>query len=211
MLCAQRGQAVRIIAGSARGKRLLSAPNPALRPMLDRVKESLFNILRHLVPGSRVLDLFAGSGAIGLEALSRGADHCVFVESDPQLLRLARLNVERCRLLDRCETLLADALTLPHRMPPARGVPAGLVFVDPPYAMVDDPNARATLFVALERMIGAWVSSDAVLVLHHRPLPHALWPTCRLTEWDKRTYGRSQLTFFDVVEGHDGPNGPATA
>ncbi len=84
-------------------------------------------------------------------------------------------------------------------------LPAEVVFCDPPYAMVADPNARADLFEALERLLGGWIAPGAVLMLHHAPMPYALWPTERLVETDRRIYGRSQLTFFDVPgEGADG-------
>jgi len=191
---------VRIIAGSARGTRLRTLESPALRPMLDRVKESLFAILRQVTPGSRVLDLFSGSGALGLEALSRQAQACVFVESEGQLTRLIQQNAERCRLADRCRIVHADVLDLPRRRPESFGLPADLVFCDPPYAIVDDPNARARLFEALEAMIGTWLASDAIVVLHHKPIPHAIWPARRLQQTDARIYGRSQLTFFDVAD-----------
>jgi len=169
--------------------------------MLDRVKESLFNILRELLPGARVLDLFSGSGALGLEALSRGAASCVFVESDPQLGRLILKNAEKCRLGERCRLVQADALRLPERSSNVADLPAGVVFCDPPYTMVDDPNMRSDLFAALEDLVGGWIEPGAVLVLHHRPAPYAVWPTDRMAETDQRIYGRSQLTFFDVARG----------
>jgi 16S rRNA (guanine966-N2)-methyltransferase len=172
--------------------------------MLDRVKESLFNIIRDMVPGSRVLDLFSGTGALGLEALSRGAEFCLFVEGDPRLVRLVTQNAERCRLVERCMTLRADVLGLTDLSPPPSArLPAGLVFVDPPYDLVDDPNRRSALFGALEGLSPSWVEPGAALVLHHEPIPYAVWPTEALREWDKRIYGRSQLTFFDYVEGED--------
>ena len=189
---------MRIISGSARGTKLRSAEATALRPMLDRVKESLFNILRHVVAGARVLDLFGGTGALGLEALSRGAADCVFVETDPALCRLLAENAARCGLEDRCALLQADVFALADR-PPAAGCPASLVFVDAPYAMVDDPNKRAELFRLLDGMAGTWIAEGAVVVLHHRPIPHAVWPTTRLAQWDRRIYGQSQLTFFDLA------------
>lgn len=196
---------MRIISGSARGTRLRSVAAAPLRPMLDRVKESLFNIIRDSLPGSRVLDLFSGSGALGLEALSRGARSCVFVEKEPRLAELAMENAERCRLADRCELLRQDVLELPRRRPDLAGVPADVVFVDPPYALVDDPNGRAVLFGALDGLAGPWIEPGAVVVLHHLPIPYAVWPGARLSERDKRVYGRSQLTFFELLpEGDDG-------
>jgi 16S rRNA (guanine(966)-N(2))-methyltransferase RsmD len=196
---------VRIISGTARGIRLESTENPALRPMIDRVKESLFNILQWVLPEARVLDLFSGSGALGLETLSRGAASCVFVESDPELARLLLRNAAKCRLADRCRLVQTDVLHLPERPPDPAGLPADLVLCDPPYIMIGDPNTRADLFDELERLIGAWIAPGAVLMLHHEPLPHAIWPAERLAETDKRIYGRSQLTFFEVAqEGADG-------
>ncbi len=189
---------MRIIGGSAGGIRLESLDLDSLRPMLDRVKESLFNIIRLDVPGARVLDLFCGSGALGLEALSRGAESGVFVEQDPRLVELARENAELCALAERCRVLRADVLSLPVRLAPPSGLAAGLVFVDPPYAMVDDPNARARLFEALEGSIGRWIAPGGLLVLHHRPIPHAVWPARRLYQVDRRIYGQSQLTLFEV-------------
>lgn len=196
---------MRVISGSARGTRLESVANPALRPMLDRVKESLFNIVRDLLRDARALDLFSGSGALGLEALSRGAASCVFVESDRELARLLMRNVQKCHVADRARLVQSDALRLPPQPLESADLPADVVFCDPPYAMVADPNARADLFDALERLLGGWIAPGAVLMLHHAPMPYALWPTERLVETDRRIYGRSQLTFFDVPgEGADG-------
>ncbi|MHC4593295.1 MAG: RsmD family RNA methyltransferase [Planctomycetota bacterium] len=139
-----------------------------------------------------------------MEALSRGAESCVFVEKDPRLARLAMENAERCKLADRCELVQADVLDLPGCPSAPAVLPGDLVFVDPPYALVDDPNGRASLFRALEDLGGSWVADGAVVVLHHRPIPHAVWPTERLREWDKRIYGQSQITFFETSEGGDG-------
>jgi len=188
---------MRIIGGSARGVRLQSHGSEALRPMLDRVKEALFNIVRAGLPGARVLDLFSGSGALGLEALSLGAESCTFVEQDADLVALIAANAERCRLAERCRIVQADALSLAARPPPAGGA-AELALVDPPYAMVDDPNRRTELFQSIERLLGTWLSPSAVVMVHHRPMPHALWPVTRLVEGDRRIYGRSQLTFFEA-------------
>ncbi|MFO8008016.1 MAG: 16S rRNA (guanine(966)-N(2))-methyltransferase RsmD [Candidatus Brocadiia bacterium] len=194
---------MRIISGSARGTKLRSVDVEGLRPMLDRVKEALFNIIRDALPGSRVLDLFAGTGALGLEALSRGADRCVFVEQNARLARLIMENAEKCHLADRSEVLRADALALPGAPPTGAG-PAGLVLVDPPYAMVEDPHKRAELFKTLDGLCGAWADERALFVLHHSPMPYAVWPTDRLVETDQRIYGRSQLTFLERAgEGTD--------
>ena len=196
---------MRIIAGTARATKLQSLPDPALRPMLDRVKEPLFAIFRYLVEGAHALDLFSGSGSLGLEALSRGALSCVFVEQDRALLKLIDRNAEKCHLADRCEVVRADVMAL--RLPPPRltGLPADMVFVDPPYALMDDADGRLRVFGMLERLIGPWVRADAVIALHHRPMRLTDWPTTRFAEWDRRVYGHSQLTFFEVSgEASDG-------
>jgi len=191
---------VRIISGTARGTKLRSLPDPVLRPMLDRVKESLFAILRNLLDDACVLDLFAGSGSLGLEALSRGARGCLFVEQDGALSDLIVRNVQRCGFADRCQTVRSDVLALGPPPLDAPGVPADLVFVDPPYALADDSDGRARLLGALEGMVGAWVRPGAVAVLHHRPMPRVTWPSARFGVWDRRVYGRSELTFFEVSE-----------
>ena len=192
---------MRVISGSARGTKLRTLDLPHLRPMLDRVKEALFNIIRDSLEGARVLDLFGGCGALGIEALSRGAASCVFVENDPKLARLLAGNVVKCHMSDRSEILQADFFSLPRSRPPAPVLPADLVFADPPYAFVDDPNRRAKLFDVLEGMAREWIRPGAVVMLHHEPMPHALWPTRLMECFDRRVYGRSQITLFELREG----------
>ena len=86
---------------------------------------------------------------------------------------------------------------------PQLGPPAGLVFADPPYAVVENPNRRGDLFCALEGMVGAWIALDGLLVLHHAPMPHALWPTTRMERVDQRVYGKSQISLLQVLEDPD--------
>jgi 16S rRNA (guanine(966)-N(2))-methyltransferase RsmD len=196
---------MRVIAGTARRTQLRTVDVPHLRPMLDRVREALFNIIRSEVEGVRVLDLFSGCGSLGIEALSRGAQSCIFVEQDRNLRDVLSENVAKCRMDDRASILCADVFSLATRMPPRERAPAGLAFADPPYSMVDDPNQRAELFRVLEGLVGGWIADRALLMVHHRPMPHALWPTKRLACLDRRVYGNSQITFFEVrAEGADG-------
>ncbi len=196
---------MRIIAGKARGTNLETLDIPRLRPMLDRVKESLFNILRDEVPGASVLDLYSGSGGLGLEALSRDAHACVFVEQDGRLAALIERNAARCGLAERCTVVRADALLLHERTPVPGSMPADLVLVDPPYAVIDDPNARARLFRALEALSADWLRPGCTVVMHHRPMPFMVWPCRFLCEDDQRIYGQSQLTFFTFCGDDDGP------
>lgn len=119
---------MRIVAGSLRGSRL-AVPNQAgLRPTADRVRETLFNWLAPVVDGARCLDLYAGTGALGIEAISRGASTCTFVESDRALARLLAENVARLKI-DNARILETDALTLLSRT----AEPFDIVFLDPPF------------------------------------------------------------------------------
>ncbi|MFW6119221.1 MAG: 16S rRNA (guanine(966)-N(2))-methyltransferase RsmD [Planctomycetota bacterium] len=188
---------MRIISGSARGTRLRSLSDPQLRPMLDRVKEALFNILQFMLNGARILDLFSGTGSLGLEALSREAQCCVFVESDPDLAALIRENAAHCHLEEGCRVVMDDVLRLPRRRPPTECSPADIVLADPPYAMVDDPNERERLFATLHELKDSWIAPAGLIVLHHRPMPYAVWPSEALVETDQRIYGESQLTFLE--------------
>lgn len=149
---------MRIIAGRHKGLRLASVgkgdPGAHLRPTTDRTRESLFNVLAgqgH--PAGRVLDLFAGTGALGLEALSRGADHATFVEKGRVGTRLIRENLGLARRMDDATLLSCDAT----RLPPAPA-PCDLVFLDPPYGQ--DLGAPA---LASARVQG-WIAPDALIV-----------------------------------------------
>lgn len=134
---------MRIVAGEARGRRLATPEGREVRPTNDRVREAVFNALASLeaVAGSTVLDLFAGTGALGLEALSRGARHATFVEQDPRTRRLVTANLETTGLGDRAtvagvaaERFVEDAVR--------NGTTFDLALLDPPYAYEDAPWAR---------------------------------------------------------------------
>src|SRR2546426_3412357 len=123
----------RVIAGTARGRTLL-APGGATRPFADRVKQTLFDILAPDLGGATVLDLFAGSGAAGIEALSRGAIRCIFVERDAVAVKTIEQNLVRADLArERAKVVRADVLTYLGRSAGLDG-PFGIVVVDPPYA-----------------------------------------------------------------------------
>ncbi len=145
-------QAVRVIAGHLRGARFDAPPGQSTRPITDRVKETIFNIIGHRLgrlsdlSGLGVLDLFAGSGAFGIECLSRGAADCLFVERDRRAVRVLRRNLARLRLAN-ARVAVENAWTM--RIPPAPGGGYHLVFVDPPYRDADDPLRLADLFERL--------------------------------------------------------------
>ncbi len=121
---------MRVISGSARGMRLSSLTGQETRPTTDRVKESMFNLLMPYVYASTVLDLFAGSGALGIEALSRGAEGCTFVEKNPEAVRIIRENLASTRLGEKAVIREGDALAFLGRTEEKYG----LILMDPPYA-----------------------------------------------------------------------------
>ena len=163
---------VRIIGGDWRGTRLPVADRDGLRPTADRVRETLFNWLQPMLPGARVLDLFAGTGALGLEAVSRGAREAVLVERDPQLADGLRQLAAKLPGGERVQVVCADA---PGWLRQASGVagfdPAGfdLVFVDPPFA----GDLWRPAFDALEGHLadGAWLYVESPSPVH----PGAAW------------------------------------
>lgn len=160
---------MRIIAGRHK-RRLIRAPaGRATRPMLDRVREAMFATLMPWIPNARVLDLFAGSGSLGLEALSRGAHAARLVEKHPATVQLLRTNVASLGLAGSCEILRGDALA-PESW---QGGPLfahqaryDLVFLDPPYALLEDPRARRTVLDVLTTLVRTHLANPGYLVLH---------------------------------------------
>lgn len=146
---------MRIIGGEKKGLRLKSPPGRLARPTTDRVRENTFNLLQGRVAGARVLDLFAGTGALGLEALSRQACRVVLVERDPAVCRILRENVRRVRGEDRTEVFCMEALRYLRNAPAER---FSLVFLDPPY--------RTDLAAAAARLLRArdLLTPDATVV-----------------------------------------------
>src|SRR5688572_20146096 len=143
---------MRIIGGEFRSRRLFT-PRDAetTRPIPDRVKESLFGLLRGHCEDAAVFDAYAGTGAIGLEAISRGASRCVFVEKDRDAADLLRKNIETLGVQDRCELVVGDALGPGALARCPR--PVNLVFLDPPYPVVRDPLGWKRVRTQFERLI----------------------------------------------------------
>jgi len=187
---------MRIIAGELGGRRIEAPPGRGTRPMLDRVREALFSILADELPGARVLDLFAGSGSLALEAVSRGAERARAVERDPRALAVLRRNVEALGVSDRVEVARADALEpSAWRWSDAGGGRAPAVaFCDPPYPIVREPGGRARLFAALETLLEDALAPGGTCVLH---APRgALYPAHLPGRAEERGYGTSALWFL---------------
>ena len=184
----------RVIAGTARSIRL-DAPGPGTRPLADRVKQTLFAILEPDLPDARFLDLFAGSGAAGIEALSRGAAHATFVERDAGAVRTIRANLERTGLAgqDRATVVRADALAWMRDPDRAAEAPYDLVVVDPPY---DDTTAMTT---ALEAVSPLLARRPRVVAKHFwRTAPPPM--VGLLASERERRFGDTALTFYRPTE-----------
>jgi 16S rRNA (guanine966-N2)-methyltransferase len=189
----------RVTAGSAQGLRL-AAPGPGTRPLTDRVKQSLFGALAGMLPGARVLDLFAGSGAAGIEALSRGAAWCEFVEADANAAATIRANLRTTGLGDRATVHQSDVVRFLER---ATDRPA----TEPGYdlAILDPPYGGAAMLAALEILgRGAVLTPEAIVVAKH------FWrdaPPDRigvLVETRTKRFGETALAFYGRAT--DGPS-----
>ncbi len=155
---------MRIVGGEFRGRKLLSPNSQNIRPTTDRIKESLFNVLVHNYPEylkqTRVLDLFAGTGALGIEALSRGAGFCQFVENSAEGVGILRKNLNKIGLNERTSIVKSDAT---HLATIGSQTPFNLVFADPPYSKGFGEKAAACL------ISGQWLTAQAILVLEENP------------------------------------------
>ena len=161
---------MRIIAGEFRSRTLTTPPDDrTTRPMPDSVRESLFNLLRGHFQGQRVVDVFAGTGASGLEALSRGAASCVFIEKDKQAERTLRANIETLGVEDRTEVVRADAMG--NSAIGACPTSAHLVFFDPPYHMMRDAAQRERCLASLARFIEKLDETGYAILRTPWPLP----------------------------------------
>ena len=123
---------MRIITGSAKGIRLVTLEGDATRPTSERAKEALFSMIQFDIEGRRVLDLFAGSGQLGLEALSRGAEFCMFTDSSPEAIAIVRKNIEKTRFSDKSKASIADYRNFLRKSEVREGF--DIIFLDPPYA-----------------------------------------------------------------------------
>ncbi len=178
---------MRVIAGTARGIQLRAPRGDGTRPITDRVKETLFGILGDRVLDARMLDLYAGSGSIGIEALSRGAAWCTFVEQDHAASTALRENLRRAGLEDRA-TLRTSSV---ERY--LAGSPAGLADL----VMLDPPYLQRAILDPLTRLIAVLAPEATVVVKHHWRTEFDLPST--LVRWRERRFGETALTFLEVL------------
>jgi 16S rRNA (guanine966-N2)-methyltransferase len=193
---------MRIVAGHFRGRELATPAGATTRPTAARAREALFSILAD-VTDTRVLDLYAGSGALGIEALSRGAEHLVLVESSKTAQRAIRLNLENMNITERAVLLPLRAEASAKAL--ERFAPFSLVFADPPWA-----DAQAALLLLEKLASGDVFTPAARLVLEHAArTPPVLSESARLSAVDTRRWGDTAMTIFHVLASpraaDDGP------
>ena len=191
-------QFMRITGGTFRGRQLATPRDLSVRPTSDRTRQALFNMLRHkdfdigfTLEGARVLDLFAGTGALGIEALSHGARWCLLVDDSAESRAIQRENVEALGLTGATRIWRRDATDL-GPIGPSAGGPFELVFLDPPYRKEMIPKALASL------KHGGWLADKALLVAEtdvHEPLDAPCY-----TLLDERDYGETRVRF--LMSGH---------
>jgi 16S rRNA (guanine966-N2)-methyltransferase len=185
---------VRITGGVFRGRALFAPPDARVRPTSDKVRQAIFNVLAHndfgmgfSLEGARALDLFAGTGAIGLEAVSRSARYCLFVDDSAESRALIRKNVEALQLTGATKIWRRDATQL-GPMPPGSGGPFDLVFLDPPYWKNLIPPALAAL------LEGGWLADKALLVAETAEDEAPTAPGYSVL--DAHVYGDTRVTFL---------------
>lgn len=182
---------MRVISGTARGMRLQTPKGLSTRPTTDRVKESMFNIISFRIRESRVLDIFAGSGALGIEALSRGADSCTFVDSSRESICVINENLQKARLDDRADVISSKVESALSRM---SGEKFDMIFMDPPYCKgFIEP---VLLFIVDNNILDA----DGIVVVEHDSNDKTPESIKTLVKSDERTYGGTTISFYELED-----------
>jgi 16S rRNA (guanine(966)-N(2))-methyltransferase RsmD len=190
---------MKILGGSAKGTTLFSVNDNSVRPALARMRNSLFNILGPGIGGLKCLDLFAGTGALGLEALSRGAEFSIFVENNRRCYDVIRQNIDKLRFNDRAQILFMDAFNiLAHPTGPGK---MDIIFVDPPYKYYTDGRIRMKLFKLLDDMAGTgMLAAGGRVIVEHQLKEFNGAEFERLKLYDTREYGQTVLSFLRVEQ-----------
>jgi 16S rRNA (guanine966-N2)-methyltransferase len=185
---------VRVVAGKAKGRKLKTVPGEGTRPILTRIKENLFNILGTWVRDTRWLDLFAGTGSVGIEALSRGAEWCLFLDTSSLAVRTLHENLDTTGLAASAEVRRANAFSfLEHKQ--AEYEPFDVIYVAP-------PQYKGMWRTALE-MIDAdpsWLTPDGIVTVQIDPQEYEEVPLNNLDVYDIREYGKTMLCFYERLD-----------
>jgi len=185
---------MRVIAGTARGRRLKSVPGDSTRPIMDSVKENLFNILGDWVRGSRWIDLFAGTGSVGIEALSRGADYCLFLDTSRAAIQTINENLRAARLGKGAIVRRADALLM-LQSSPVEEERVEVVYVAPPQ--------HKQMWIESLELIDArpqWLLPEGIVIIQIDPKEYQPVNLERFNLYDERHYGNTLLCFYEKIE-----------
>ena len=183
---------MRIISGSVKGKRIVSVPGTNTRPTSDRIKESIFNIMNRIPPATVALDLFAGTGALAIEALSRGATHAAFIDNASAAVKVIHKNLKNCKLADRARVWKWDIAKNLNCLVTS-SMTYNLVFLDPPY------NSDI-LPLALDNLIHSdRLANHAKIVIEHSISDPLMNLPAQFTLSDQRRYGKTLVSFLIYV------------
>ena len=188
---------LRVIAGFAKGRKLKLVPGDTTRPIMDRVKEALFSIIGQNILDAQFLDLFGGTGSVGIEALSRGAERALFIELDRKAAQIIRENLEHTKLIEQAEIRIMNALDLLKRKPDA----------DYDYIFVAPPQYKGLwkdTLLALEAN-PAWVADYTTVIVQIDPREWEDLPLKTLAEIDRRKYGKTMLLFYERADSSTEP------
>lgn len=183
---------IRVIAGIAKGRQLKLVPGDSTRPIMDRVKESLFNIIGRDIYDATFIDLFAGTGSVGIEALSRGASHCMFIDLERQAIETIRDNLQRTKLIEKATIKRTNALALIAKPPPHR---FDFIYVAPPQYQ----QLWLKALQALDRH-PEWIPVDTNVIVQIDPTEEVVVEFNHLELIDQRRYGNTLLLFYIARE-----------
>lgn len=180
---------LRVIAGQAKGRKLKPVPGDSTRPIMDRAKEALFSILGPSIVGTSMLDLFGGTGSVGIEALSRGADHVVFYDLDRKAIQTIHENLRITRLDDKATVRMADAFSVLKRRPE---LPFDYVFIAP-------PQYKGMWLQALKLVDEQpdWGTTETLYIIQIDPSEYEDILLKTLCEIDRRRYGKTMILFYE--------------
>ncbi len=184
---------MRVISGTARGRKLKRVPGVSTRPIMDRVKENLFNILGLSVPESHWLDLFGGTGQVGIEALSRGAQHVVFVDKVTAAVRTINSNLSHTGLSDGATVLKRDAF---RYLEDPQGAPFDIVYVAPPQYL----GMWSDVLGLIDKRPLTYLAEDGLVIVQIDPKEEEALALQNLEQIDARRYGSTLLLFYGVAE-----------
>ena len=182
---------MRVITGLAKGKKLKAVPGNSTRPITDRTKEALFNVLGDWIAGAYVLDLFAGTGAVGIEALSRDAEQAIFIEKNSMATRIIGENLRLTGLAGKARVKRIDAFKFLKGLPPHR--PFDLIYMAPPQYQ----GMWIKAIQMIDQQLDDWLGVDGLVIVQIHPVEYEALTLQNLILYDERKYGSTLLCFYE--------------